>query len=922
MTMEQTVKAGAAGLAGGTRVGKYEIVDQLGHGGQAIVYKARDRMLDRFVAIKHIPAQFAVDPKFVERFTKEAQILAKLGAEEPAIVMIHDLIEEERGLFIVMEYLAGHDLEQVIADTKGPSEVKATLQVLWRLAGALHAVHSAGIIHRDLKPSNIIVCEGLRVKITDFGVAASITGQTSMVLGTTKYMAPELFEGGRKVDGRADMYSLGFIIYEMLGGRPKFNEIFADIVRDKHSEALRWMKWHGNVGVEAPPLCEVNPAAPRPLSDIVMRMIQKDPDRRYESMEALGRAMRMAFSPRKGGASPAGTGRRVARPTRAASAGLSAMAEPDSLVERDEGDELEVAGVGAAATVQGAGASESGGPATAPLPKTRWGRKVLLYVALPLVALALVGGTVALVLTLNQIKRDREKFAQSAAGIHGKAEADYQDGLRTHDRAKFQSALDGYKKVVERFWGSDEAYRASVRTSQAAAYLAVADQKWEDSAGSAAKADGRCAAVQRDRPELTPWVRQVRGELRDFDAYYRDTRAFREAMARAKGAMEVRQFEEARTGLAADLRGVKLIPQYEEEARALTKLIDLTELRQQLASHIAKGDDLFSRVKLVEAEDAYQKAQALLQDPKGAALPATEKNDMARSLREKLAKLTSDLTRQAAESALGEARKGGDKQALLEAIRSLNRIKPEQALQEEMVAIGSALAFERGMTLKGEGKLPEARAAFEESISLKDNAEAKAQIGMLEKARLRADLAGAGDAAFAAGSWEDAVAKFEEAGKMEMDETLQSKITECRYRILMAKAQGLRDSKKPEEAKAAYAEAKKVKPSAAALVDSILEQMSADEKYERLMAAGNESLSKNQWGKARGEYVKAQEVRDTAEVRKAILETRYGEHFSRGKEAFDQGDYRGALGYFNLAKGFKDTPEVRAMIAQTQEKSK
>ncbi|MGB2820189.1 MAG: serine/threonine-protein kinase, partial [Phycisphaerae bacterium] len=301
MVEERTAQV-RVGLPKGAKVGKYEIVERLGMGGQAIVYKAHDPLLDRFVAMKQISSHLAGDEKFLERFRKEAQILAKLGNEQESIVTIHELIEEERGLFIVMEYLAGHSLEAVLNDTNGPSESKATLQIIWRLAGALHAVHAAGIIHRDLKPSNIIVGEGLRAKITDFGVAASITGQTSMVLGTTKYMAPELFEGNRVVDGRADEYSLGFIVYEMLAGRPKFNEIFADVVRDKHSEALRWMKWHGNMSVHAPELTEVSPGVPQALSLIVAKMMQKDPEKRFENMEQLGRAIKMAFSPRGKGA--------------------------------------------------------------------------------------------------------------------------------------------------------------------------------------------------------------------------------------------------------------------------------------------------------------------------------------------------------------------------------------------------------------------------------------------------------------------------------------------------------------------------------------------------------------------------------------------------------------------------------------------
>ena len=292
-------QADGVGYPPGTRIGKYEIAERLGMGGQAIVYKAHDPLLDRYVAIKQISSHLAENPEFIEHFRKEAQILAKLATSQPALVTIHELIQEERGLFIVMEFVSGSTLETMLNGSPGPVEPKAVLQILWRLAGGLHAVHSAGVIHRDIKPGNIIIGEGLKVKIADFGVAAMSDGQTLMALGTTKYMAPELY-GGKTVDARADMYSLGFIAYKMLLGRAKFNEVFADVVRDKSTEALRWMKWHGNEQVNAPALNELNPAIPKPLADIVATMMVKNPDHRIASMEQLGRAIKASFSLARG----------------------------------------------------------------------------------------------------------------------------------------------------------------------------------------------------------------------------------------------------------------------------------------------------------------------------------------------------------------------------------------------------------------------------------------------------------------------------------------------------------------------------------------------------------------------------------------------------------------------------------------------
>ncbi|MCK4626802.1 MAG: serine/threonine protein kinase, partial [Phycisphaerae bacterium] len=288
--------AGISGiLPAGAKLGKYEIVERLGSGGQSIVYKGHDPLLDRYVAIKQVAPQLAAEDKFTKRFRDVARQLASLGCEQ--VVTLYELMEEDGGLFVVMEFVEGHTIETTLEDHPEPIDPKAVLQIIWRLATGLTAIHKAGIVHRDIKPGNIIIGEGLKVKITDFGVAAKAGAVVSMKLGTTKYMAPELFTGG-EADGRSDIYSLGMIAYEMLLGRAKFNEVFHDVVRDPHSEALRWMKWHSSPDQVATPLIEINPDIPKALSVTVAKMLAKEPDERFASIEELGKEIRANFSPR------------------------------------------------------------------------------------------------------------------------------------------------------------------------------------------------------------------------------------------------------------------------------------------------------------------------------------------------------------------------------------------------------------------------------------------------------------------------------------------------------------------------------------------------------------------------------------------------------------------------------------------------
>jgi serine/threonine-protein kinase len=468
-------QADAVGYPPGTRIGKYEITERLGIGGQAIVYKAHDALLDRYVAIKQISTHLAENPDFLERFRKEAQILARLAASQPALVTIHELIQEERGLFIVMEYVSGNTLETMLSNSPGPVEPKAVLQILWRLAGGLHAVHSVGVIHRDIKPGNILVGEGLKVKIADFGVAAMSDGQTSMALGTTKYMAPELY-GQKTVDARADMYSLGFIAYEMLLGRAKFNEVFAEVVRDKHSEALRWMKWHGNEQVKAPALNEVNPAIPRPLADIVATMMAKNPEHRFASMEQLGRAVKASFSPRAVGQRDAGL------PARSPNGSLASGQDETSALE--SGEELEVS-------------AGSEGPATAPLPSKRLPLKTkLIYAGAAMLALMLVIVAWSIYTNIasdkvqekaqraldeaqsayahNQHKEAEDPFNTITATYPDEAsKAAMKDALRDYKDKRYDDAMVAFSTIVKLHSSHDTAKAAN-------AVMADADKIYQD----------------------------------------------------------------------------------------------------------------------------------------------------------------------------------------------------------------------------------------------------------------------------------------------------------------------------------------------------------------------------------------------------------------------------------------------------------
>jgi tRNA A-37 threonylcarbamoyl transferase component Bud32 len=267
------------------RLGKYEIVEEIGKGGFATVYRARDPDLDREVALKVLDPVLMRDPSLVERFRREARAAARL--RHPGIVTIHEIGQAEGMLFIAMELLPGPSLKAIVEES-APLPLERAVELLRPLAEALDYAHAQGLIHRDVKPSNAILDAGGHPVLTDFGLvkaaeesgsaAVSLTlSQTGMTLGTPAYMAPEQADPKAQtpVDHRADLYSLGVSAYEMLTGRVPFQGNTPLAVAMGHL-------------LEPPPSPrELNPALPEPMAEALLRMLTKKPEGRYGSAEAF-----------------------------------------------------------------------------------------------------------------------------------------------------------------------------------------------------------------------------------------------------------------------------------------------------------------------------------------------------------------------------------------------------------------------------------------------------------------------------------------------------------------------------------------------------------------------------------------------------------------------------------------------------------
>ncbi len=270
-------------LIGESLGNRYEIKKLIGEGGMALVYLAEDRLLDRPVAIKVLRPEYSSDQEFVERFQREAKSSAKLC--HPNIVNIYDVGQTGNTYYIVMEYVEGISLKDLIK-SEGMLPVDLSLKIAIQISSALQHAHNNLIVHRDIKPHNIMITNDYRVKVMDFGIARAISAasitRTGVVLGSVHYFSPEQATG-KEVTKASDIYSLGIVLYEMLSGKVPFDADTPVGIAYQHAQA------------EIPPLVEKRPDLPKSVIDIVNKALAKDPRERFNSASSMEEQLKKAL---------------------------------------------------------------------------------------------------------------------------------------------------------------------------------------------------------------------------------------------------------------------------------------------------------------------------------------------------------------------------------------------------------------------------------------------------------------------------------------------------------------------------------------------------------------------------------------------------------------------------------------------------
>jgi eukaryotic-like serine/threonine-protein kinase len=270
---------------------RYQLIEPLGTGGMAQVYRARDLMLERFVAVKVLRADYSADSEFQSRFRQEARAAANLS--HPNIVTVHDFGFDHGYLYLIMEHVPGTNLKTMI-ENLGKFRPDDALPLIVQACAGLGYAHRAGLVHCDVKPHNMLVSPDQRLKVADFGIARAIASihpdeQTDVVWGSPLYFSPEQ-AAGQAPSPASDVYSLGVVMYELLAGRPPFVAKTAEKLAQLHREA------------NPVPPSQFNPAINPELEQIILKVLSKEPSARYRTADQLGRVLMNFGAARKSAA--------------------------------------------------------------------------------------------------------------------------------------------------------------------------------------------------------------------------------------------------------------------------------------------------------------------------------------------------------------------------------------------------------------------------------------------------------------------------------------------------------------------------------------------------------------------------------------------------------------------------------------------
>ncbi len=847
----------------GDRLGYFDVQSPLAAGGLSLVWKGHDSLLNREVAIKQIANAAQADEAMRARFRQESELAKKASEAHKNLTQVIDRIEDERGLFIVMEYVDGSSLDRVLAKLDGPMDPKQALGILHQTAIALRAIHEAGIVHRDLKPGNILLPRDGGVKLCDFGQASLVGEQDMLALGTARYMAPELFTE-QDVDARCDLYSLGMIAYEMLLGRPAFEQQFKTVLRDQRNQALRWMKWHTNPRLIAQPVAKLDPELPEELSGVVERLMDKNPAQRIGDAGQLLDVLKRHFS---------AAGRAAAAQEKAAEAAAQAQLAPPA-------------------------------EPTAPLP-TRSKKNVVLAAVLGLLILA-TGGLLAYKEYADAQTARAER--NQALGVIKAAIEQYGDG-------QFAEARTGFDKVFkDPKWKADlqirticgsygfmckamlerdraDAAMDELNYGEALAAYDEANQSAERADDYASKGVGEKHVFDRDK-------------IGGFRKSVRDARAFADICAKIDASIVAEDLDTARAQIIQvyDHSAIRRLSDGEKQIlERFSGRIERLVWTKQLQALLDEADELAQDGKLNDAIDKLESARK-------------DGND-SQLINDKIKAYERELRYNRALSTAKYAAERGDLAKAIVNYETANDIHPSNEIEDKLLVLRSRKAYEDGQDLEDKRDFVGAEEQYNLALSYDNtNERAKQALAQLGKASSKSKNLQMAERAFADRKYAEAVNLYRRALDIETDPDTQERLNVALTRMHTQKAQEAYDRWDLKAARQEIDEALQHDP-ADIRADRLKADILVAINYQALVDAGDAFYRQGRFADASMKYHEAREAAkgsdiDTKDVNRKFQDSKYEDWMAKARAAVEARQWNVAAGYVSAALNIRETAEA------------
>lgn len=847
----------------GDKLGYFDVLEPLGAGGMGLIWKGHDQLLNRDVAIKQLAEPGTIDETLREKFQAEADLQKKLASQSKFLVEVYDFIEDERGLFVVMEYVDGSTLETTLEKLNRPIEPNQALPIINQIAKGLAVIHEAGAIHRDIKPSNIMLPSDGGVKIGDFGLATLVETQQGLTAGSTRYMAPELF-GEDPAGPAADIYSLGMVAYEMLVGREQFNQAFRTVLRDQRNQALRWMKWHTNPRLSAPSIRKLNEDVPQIMAEMVERMMAKDPAQRIASAPQLLEVIQNNFS----------------RDGRARQRDEAANARPEKL---------------AAATT---GESSADPAPTAPLP-----RRNMLPIALvanAVVMLVLLGVVLWYFLSYKPAAEVAAQRDEARTQLNQAAELIQQD--------QYAAALPILQQLHDR-WAEDGQLGRPVK---AGLYLATGGARMNE-------ADQLVNNDEFDQAVET--YEQAEAALDEADQYVsdrdrvgnmRDQVSKRKAVAKKLRAIKrdilTAQYDAGEEGIRR-LRDTTLIAREEQKLNELHNRLRAARTRAELDRIIGEVDALIERGELDEAVSRIEQVRA--------DYASTALDERAQQIEREL-----DYTQALANARSAEAE--GNLGKAITGFAKANRIRPSDQLTQKLAELRARQALERGYELLREGDRDGAAQAFTASLGYQETEAAREALKRIEVTNQRELFVESGQASLTAGDFDKAIGLFEQAQRLHRTADVEALINQAKLRRATRQAFDALGRWELDQAKAALDRAMALDPSDMR-ANQAMDEYNTRKTYREHLAEGDELREHGLFGQAILAYRRArQAIADTSidagQINQRLEDTEFENLMAQARNAIEGRQYKRARALLLSAQRMRDNTQVQQLLDEVNEK--